>query len=95
MNKITSTGGVLDAHAYTNGSTPSASQRFAAYVGELGKQYKAYRAGLRLRNTLADLSDAQLLDIGVAEDEITRVRSFERFTPRAWKDQVARMRRSV
>jgi uncharacterized protein YjiS (DUF1127 family) len=37
-----------------------------------------------LRRHLADLDDALLKDIGVADDEIVRVRRLERFTPRAW-----------
>ena len=35
---------------------------------------------------LADLPDSILLDIGVAEEEIPRIRSRERFTPRSWSD---------
>jgi uncharacterized protein YjiS (DUF1127 family) len=41
----------------------------------------------RLTETLAALSDSSLLDIGIAEDEIYRVRNCEQFTPRAWRDE--------
>ena len=38
-----------------------------------------------MRSELAELDDALLRDIGVADDEIYRVRARERFTPRAWR----------
>jgi uncharacterized protein YjiS (DUF1127 family) len=43
----------------------------------------------RLRNKLADMDEALLRDIGIAEDEIYRVRERERerFTPRAWAER--------
>jgi hypothetical protein len=44
------------------------------------------RAGERaLRRHLADLDAVLLKDIGVADDEIVRVRRMERFTPRTWR----------
>jgi len=42
----------------------------------------------RLRNKLADMDEALLRDIGIAEDEIYRIRARERFTPRAWRERV-------
>ena len=39
----------------------------------------------RLRRDLADLDDSILRDIGVATDEIGRVRAGEEFTPRNWR----------
>jgi uncharacterized protein YjiS (DUF1127 family) len=41
----------------------------------------------RLRNNLADMDEALLRDIGIAEDEIYRIRARERFTPRAWRER--------
>ena len=41
----------------------------------------------RLRNKLADMDKALLRDIGIAEDEIYRIRARERFTPRAWRER--------
>ena len=38
-----------------------------------------------LRRQLAEMDDALLRDIGIAEDEIWRVRNLETFTPRAWR----------
>ena len=43
----------------------------------------------RLRDQLAGMDDALLRDIGIAEDEIYRIRARERFTPEAWSDQAA------
>ena len=42
----------------------------------------------RLRDKLADMDDALLRDIGIAEDEIYRIRARERFTPRAWSERI-------
>lgn len=38
----------------------------------------------RVRATLAEMDERLLLDIGIAPDEVARVRVRERFTPRAW-----------
>jgi uncharacterized protein YjiS (DUF1127 family) len=46
-----------------------------------------------LREELAGLSDRSLLDIGIAEDEIYRVRAKDSFTPRAWLDEKGSARR--
>lgn len=39
----------------------------------------------RLRAELADLDPHILRDIGIADDEIGRVRARDRFTPRNWR----------
>jgi uncharacterized protein YjiS (DUF1127 family) len=52
----------------------------ARFIGALRRKVSE-RA---LRRHLANLDDALLKDIGVADDEIARVRRMERFTPRAW-----------
>lgn len=41
-------------------------------------------ADRNLRDQLAGMDDAMLRDIGIAADEIHRIRSRDRFTPRAW-----------
>jgi uncharacterized protein YjiS (DUF1127 family) len=46
----------------------------------------------RFCEKLAGLSDRSLLDIGIAEDEIPRVRAMERFKPRAWVDKTGSSR---
>jgi uncharacterized protein YjiS (DUF1127 family) len=38
----------------------------------------------RVRATLAEMDERLLVDIGIAPDEVARVRVRERFTPRAW-----------
>lgn len=38
----------------------------------------------RLRDQLADMDDAMLRDIGIADDELHMIRARDRFTPRAW-----------
>jgi uncharacterized protein YjiS (DUF1127 family) len=47
----------------------------------------------RLRDKLAEMDDALLRDIGIAEDEIYRTRARERFTPRAWSERADGERR--
>lgn len=42
----------------------------------------------RVRQHLATIPDALLRDIGIADDEIHRIRACERFTPRAWADRL-------
>jgi uncharacterized protein YjiS (DUF1127 family) len=55
--------------------------RWAASFFGLLRRKASERA---LRRHLADLDDVLLKDIGVADDEIVRVRRMECFTPRAW-----------
>jgi uncharacterized protein YjiS (DUF1127 family) len=50
-------------------------------------------ADRRLRDKLAEMDDALLRDIGIAEDEIYRIRARERFTPRAWSERAESERR--
>jgi uncharacterized protein YjiS (DUF1127 family) len=38
----------------------------------------------RLRDQLADMDDAMLRDIGIADDEFHMIRARDSFTPRAW-----------
>ena len=38
----------------------------------------------RLRDQLADMDDAMLKDIGIADDELHMIRARRQFTPRAW-----------
>ena len=38
----------------------------------------------RLRDQLAEMDDAMLRDIGIADDEIHMIRARGSFTPRAW-----------
>ena len=44
------------------------------------------RSDRLLREELADLDAHLLRDIGVADDEICRIRARDRFTPRGWRD---------
>lgn len=49
--------------------------------------WRSAQAQRDLRDRLADMSDAMLLDIGVGEDEIYLVRQRMVFTPRAWLER--------
>lgn len=46
---------------------------------------RAASAGRTMRAELAQLDDNILRDIGIADDEIARVRAQVPFTPRAWR----------
>lgn len=46
-------------------------------------------ADRRLREQLADMDDALLRDIGVADDELHKIRARDSFTPRAWANRTA------
>ncbi len=65
-------------------------QRLAAPIVGLVRKVRRAAAERRLRDTLADMDDALLMDIGIAQDEIYRIRARERFTPRAWQDPAER-----
>ncbi len=69
--------------------------RLTQTVSAVVTAYQDHRADKRLRETLANLRDATLLDIGIAEDEIERVRSKENFTPRSWVDDPRCRRRAA
>lgn len=73
-------------------ATASPIQRVLEWLSALREDFRFYRKDRRMRSTLADLSDSQLLDIGIGEHEISRVRSFDRFTPQAWSDPEGRAR---
>ena len=48
-------------------------------------RYKSAMEQRRLRHEFAELDPMLLRDIGIAEDEIARVRAREPFMPRAWQ----------
>ncbi len=47
--------------------------------------FRQANADRRMRRDLAGLDDSILRDIGVATDEIRRVRAGDEFTPRNWR----------
>lgn len=54
----------------------------------LGRWLCAWRDAMALRRSLREISwltDRELADIGLAHDEITRLRSSETFMPRGWR----------
>lgn len=53
----------------------------------LARAFQSWRRAAKrrqLRDELSGMSDSMLLDIGVADDEIYRVRRGDNFIPRAW-----------
>ena len=53
-------------------------------VKKLLTALRAKIADRSLRSSLATMDDAMLRDIGIADDEIHRIRQQQNFTPRAW-----------
>ncbi len=76
---MTSHGAVLG-----QGSESFASQAWsklaAVFVG-----IRKHHADRMLREELSELDTKLLRDIGIAYDEIPRVRARERFTPKTWR----------
>lgn len=68
----------------------SVPQRLRGLLGDMRNAWRAAAEERRMRRALAELDDTMLRDIGIAPDEIARVRAEERFTPRAWADRVGR-----
>ena len=62
------------------GSAPGATTA----VKRLFSALQAKIADRSLRSSLATMDDAMLRDIGIADDEIHRIRQQQNFTPRAW-----------
>lgn len=58
--------------------------RLRAAFDQFVAGWKVARDERRLRNELAELDTRVLCDLGIAPDEIDRVRAREAFKPRAW-----------
>lgn len=62
--------------------------------GVFGRWTNAWREAMALRRSLREIStltDRELSDIGLAHDEILRLRSSETFMPRGWRNpEIAR-----
>jgi len=63
---------------------PAGASVLPGWISNLIASAKQSYEQRKLREHLASLDDALLRDIGIAEDEIARIRAEERFTPRAW-----------
>lgn len=63
-----------------HGEKRSMVARFAGLFDGLRRE----ASDRRLRDQLAEMDDAMLRDIGVADDELHKIRARDRFTPRAW-----------
>lgn len=85
----------LNAHAPTDLRQDPATFGHGL-LSTLAAMFARVRASLedrRVRQHLATLPDSLLRDIGIAEDEIHRIRACERFTPRAWAERMGTVRR--
>ena len=79
----------LSAFATSATSAPNeTAERQNAITGfarNLLAGWTAARADRATRRVLAELDPTILKDIGIAPDEIHRIRAHEQFTPRAWR----------
>lgn len=65
-----------------------------SFVGAIADRVTSFVAAVRhdaadrrLRDQLADMDDAMLRDIGIADDELHLIRVRDSFTPRAWANR--------
>jgi hypothetical protein len=58
---------------------------FSRMVGMVAARLKADAADRALRRELAGMDAFMLKDIGIAEQELWRIRRQHRFTPNAWR----------
>lgn len=82
----------LNAHAPVNAHREAAGFGLRQKLSTMLKRIRAAAEGRRVRNHLATLPDSMLRDIGIAEDEIHRIRACERFTPRSWAERLGTRR---
>lgn len=77
----------MKANAFDHDSSihdDSLGSPVTSYFAGIIARFRKSAADRSLRRQLMGLDDAILRDIGIAEDEIWRVRSGDTFTPRAW-----------
>jgi uncharacterized protein YjiS (DUF1127 family) len=65
----------------------SSGTSFGGRIVKLIQFLRAEAAKRRLRDQLAEMDNAMLMDIGMADDEIHMIRSRQNFTPRAWANR--------
>lgn len=78
----------LNAHTSVNADREPVGLRLRQLLSTTLKRIRAAAEEYRVRQHLATLPDSMLRDIGIAEDEIHRIRACERFTPRAWAERM-------
>jgi uncharacterized protein YjiS (DUF1127 family) len=62
-----------------------ATQGLTGWLKRRVAAFEARRSNKALRRQLAEMDDVLLRDIGIADDEIWRVRQGHMFRPRAWR----------
>lgn len=79
----------VDQAAASRGGKRSLVRTTAGWVGRLVEGVRRESAERRLRDQLAQMDDAMLRDIGIADDELYMIRARDQFTPRAWANRGA------
>lgn len=85
--------GARQFDAASRDASPSLTTRLSRFLRDFVEKRRRMAEQRRLVAKLAELSDASLLDIGVAEEEIYLIRNLEPFTPRAWTNAHGTARR--
>ena len=67
------------------------AQEEASFLARLTADVATAWRRKRLRDKLARMSDAELMDIGIAEEELHLVHAGATFTPKAWSARGARL----
>ena len=76
------------ASAHVAGAGDSTAGFGSTISNILGRWSAAWKEALALRRSLREISwltDRELADIGLAHDEIVRLRASETFMPRGWR----------
>lgn len=76
-------------HAATADHADKGSRGLVARFTGFIEAVRRDAADRRLRDQLADMDDAMLRDIGIADDELHMIRARDSFTPRAWANRGA------
>lgn len=77
-------GAGIDARRIMDSALPAGEPRTESRIESMVATWRRALAERRVRATLSEMDERLLVDIGVAPDEVARVRAKERFTPRAW-----------
>lgn len=66
------------------------SSGIAGFVARIQSAWSQARSVRRAMGEIGGLSDRELVDIGLTQDEVLRLRNHEMFVPRAWSARVDR-----
>jgi uncharacterized protein YjiS (DUF1127 family) len=75
---------IAPSAAELNPAKPSVLAALASEVAGMMRAMRRAGEERRMRQRLAEMPDSLLADIGIAQDEVHRIRMQEKFLPREW-----------